>query len=91
MAGKYLWIRVISSTIVGQGVDTAMFVSIAFVGILPVSVIIQTIISGYLFKVFYEAAVTPTTYLVVGTLKRKEGVDVYNLKTNFNPFKLDIE
>lgn len=91
MEGKYLWVRTIGSTIIGQVIDTAVFVIVSFAGILPASVIIQTMISGYLFKVFYEAAVTPLTYLIVGFLKRKEGVDVYDRKTNFSPFKLRIE
>jgi uncharacterized integral membrane protein (TIGR00697 family) len=91
MEGKYLWVRTISSTIVGQAIDTSMFVMVSFSGILPASVIIQTIISGYLFKVCYEAATTPFTYLIVGFLKRREGVDFYDRTTSFTPFRLDIE
>ena len=91
MEGKYLWVRTISSTIIGQLIDTSVFVLVSFSGILPANVIFKTIISGYLFKVCYEAAVTPLTYLIVGFLKRREGVDFYDRKTNFTPFRLDIE
>ena len=86
--GRYLWTRTIGSTVVGQGVDTALFVVIAFAGILPDSVVARMIVSSYLFKVVYEAAATPLTYLIVGYLKRKDGIDVFDRDTNFNPFCL---
>lgn len=85
--GKHLWMRTIGSTVVGQFTDTVVFVIIAFAGRLPLSVIISSALSGYLFKVLYEAAVTPLTYLAVGFLKRREGIDFYDTKTNFSPFK----
>lgn len=86
--GRYLWSRTIGSTVVGEGVDTLLFVLIAFWGILPGSLILTVIISNYVFKVGFEILATPLTYLVVGKLKQKEGVDVYDDKTNFNPFSL---
>lgn len=86
MEGKMLWIRTISSTVVGQGVDTILFVLIGFWGIIPPNVIITTMWSGYLFKVMYEAIATPMTYAIVGWLKRAEGVDYYDRNTDFNPF-----
>lgn len=86
--GKHLWMRTIGSTIVGQAVDTTLFGIIAFIGVLPSDVIIKAIVSGYIFKVVYEAIITPVTYLVVRKLKQKEGVDVYDTDTNFSPFKL---
>jgi hypothetical protein len=86
MEGKMLWIRTISSTIVGQGVDTILFVLIGFWGIIPPNVLITAIWSGYLFKVLYEAMATPVTYAIVGWLKRAEGVDYYDRDTDFNPF-----
>jgi uncharacterized integral membrane protein (TIGR00697 family) len=89
--GKYLWTRTIGSTIVGQAVDTLLFVVIAFGGVLPKDILITTSWSGYLFKVGYEAAATPATYLIVGWLKRCEGVDVFDYQTNFNPFSFKIE
>lgn len=84
--GRHLWMRTIGSTVVGQGIDTAIFTLVAFVGVLPNAVIIRTIISGYIFKVVYEAVVTPVTYLIVGRLKRAEGIDVYDRDTDFTPF-----
>lgn len=86
LQGKRLWMRTIGSTIVGQGVDTVLFVVIAFAGVLPTSVIAAAAASGYLFKVAYEAMITPVTYAVVNFLKRSEGIDMYDRDTNFNPF-----
>lgn len=87
--GRRLWLRTISSTIVGQAADTTVFVLIAFVGILPGEVLIATIISGYAFKVCYEILATPLTYMIVGYLKRAEGIDYYDRSTDFNPFRFD--
>lgn len=89
--GKYLWMRTIGSTVVGQGVDTGLFIVVAFWGILPTSVLVTTIWSSYLFKVVYEAVATPFTYWIVGRLKRAEGVDVYDRETRFTPFTLRVE
>lgn len=86
-AGKYLWIRTIGSTIVGQFADTAVFATVAFAGRLPTKLIIASALSGYLFKVVYEAAATPLTYLIVGFLKQREGIDFFDKQTNFTPFK----
>jgi len=88
MKGKMLWVRTIGSTLVGQGLDTVLFVLIAFYGVLPNSLLVTIIISNYIFKVGVEALFTPATYAVVGFLKRKEGVDEYDKETNFNPFKI---
>ncbi len=85
-AGRYLWLRTIGSTLVGQGLDSAIFVAIAFAGILPVNVLVGTMITQWLVKSGYEAAATPLTYLAVGFLKRKDGVDAYDRDTRFNPF-----
>lgn len=84
--GKYLWFRTISSTIVGQLLDTIIFVVIAFYGVFPVSLLISIVISGYLMKVATEVLLTPATYLVVNKLKKAENVDFFDKKTNFNPF-----
>jgi uncharacterized PurR-regulated membrane protein YhhQ (DUF165 family) len=62
-------------------------VTLAFAGIMPAGVIISIIWSSYIFKVVYEVAVTPLTYVVVKYVKRIEGVDVYDVKTNFTPFR----
>ncbi len=82
-----LWVRTISSTIVGEGVDTAIFVSVGLGGILSPSLLVDTAIAAWIVKVAYEAA-TPMTYLLVGFLKREEGFDQFDGRTNFNPFKL---
>jgi hypothetical protein len=84
-AGRFLWLRTIGSTLVGQGLDSAIFVAIAFAGVLPGDVLVATMITQWLVKSGYEAAATPLTYLTVGYLKRKDGVDVYDHDTRFNP------
>jgi hypothetical protein len=89
--GKYLWTRTIGSTIVGQAVDTFLFMGIAFYGVLPNAVILQIIFSFYLFKCGYEVVATPLTYFVVNKLKKAEGLDVFDYHTNFNPFRFRVE
>lgn len=84
--GRWLWTRTIGSTAVGQLVDTALVILIAFVGTASGSTMLRLIFWGYLSKVLYEALATPITYLVVNRLKRAEGVDVYDRGTDFNPF-----
>jgi len=86
--GRFLWSRTISSTVVGEGIDTLLFVMIAFWGVLPASLLLPVIISNYVFKVGFETLATPFTYAVVNFLKRKERMDVYDQGTNFNPFVL---
>ena len=86
-SGKHLWTRTIGSTIVGQGVDTILFTFIGFFGIIPNRVLVAAILSGYIFKVVYEAVATPLTYKIVGFLKKREGIDHFDYKTSFNPFK----
>jgi uncharacterized integral membrane protein (TIGR00697 family) len=88
--GRWLWSRTIASTLVGELVDTVLFVGIAFLGIWPPELLLSIILSNYLFKTGVEAAVTPLTYRVVAFLKRAEGVDVYDVDTDFNPFKLRV-
>lgn len=89
MNGKMLWARTIGSTLVGEGFDTAIFVMIAFYGVLPNDLLVTVIISNYIFKVGVEVLFTPVTYAIVGFLKRNEDVDIYDKDTNFNPFKLN--
>ncbi len=86
--GRFLWTRTIGSTLVGQGVDTALFCVIAFAGMFPTSLLMSIIISNYIFKVGIEVLATPLTYRAVAFLKRKEEIDVYDRETNFNPFSL---
>jgi queuosine precursor transporter len=93
--GRLLWSRTITSTLVGQLVDTLIFVSIAFaLGMallgnpMPGDLLWQIMISNYIFKVGVEVLFTPITYAVVGFLKRREGVDTYDRDTDFNPFAI---
>ncbi len=85
--GKHLWSRTIGSTVVGQLVDTVVVIVLIFAGVQDLATMLNMIVTGYLFKVLYEAAATPLTYLVVNTLKRREGVDVFDDGVDFNPFK----
>ncbi len=84
--GRFLWLRTISSTLVGQGVDSAIFITIAFAS-LPASVVMGMILSQWLFKSGYEALVTPLTYTIVNALKRAEGEDYFDRETDFNPIQ----
>jgi uncharacterized integral membrane protein (TIGR00697 family) len=86
--GRWLWTRTVGSTLVGEGVDTALFVTIAFAGSLPWPLFWSIIASNYVFKVGLEAAMTPVTYRVTDFLKRTEKEDVYDVDTDFNPFKI---
>ena len=88
MAGKYLWMRTVGSTLVGELLDTSVFTIVAFWGVFPDNIILPMIISMYLFKVAIEVVFTPVTYAVVRYLKKHEGVDVYDRDTNFNPFRV---
>jgi queuosine precursor transporter len=88
--GKYLWMRTIGSTVVGQAVDTILVIGIIFIGTVPLSTMLNLIVSGYGGKVIYEALATPLTYLVVNWLKRIEGVDIIDRDTDFNPFKAKL-
>ena len=87
-AGRFLWVRTIGSTLIGQGLDSAVFMTIAFAGIIPGDALIGAAVTQWLFKCAYEAAATPLTYLVVGFLKRKEGIDTFDRDTRFNPLAL---
>lgn len=87
--GRNLWQRTIGSTIVGQGVDTAIFATIAFWGTMPFDIFIMLIISNYIFKVGVEVLFTPITYAIVNFLKKEERIDVYDTNTNFSPFVIN--
>jgi hypothetical protein len=81
--GRWLWLRTIASTVIGQGLDTAVFITIAFAGpsFMPIIILYH-----WLAKVAIEVAATPMTYLTVSYLKRKDGVDAYDRHTGLNPF-----
>jgi uncharacterized integral membrane protein (TIGR00697 family) len=87
--GKYLWTRTVGSTIAGEAVDTVTFTSIAFLGVLPLAVVLNIMATIYVFKVLYEIIATPLTYKIIHFLKKSEGVDYYDRGTNFTPFRLE--
>jgi uncharacterized integral membrane protein (TIGR00697 family) len=84
--GRFLWARTIGSTLVGQGLDSFVFMLIAFIGVIPPNALANAIITQWLVKSAYEAILTPLTYRIVNFLKRREGIDVYDHATRFNPF-----
>jgi queuosine precursor transporter len=88
--GRMLWTRTIGSTVVGQGIDSLIFYPLAFLGVLDDSTVLKLMITQWVLKVTWEALLTPVTYAVVGWLKRREGVDVYDVGTNFTPFTADV-
>lgn len=87
--GRWLWSRTIGSTLVGQLVDTAVFLFIAFYGVYPNDVLWTIFVSNYVFKCGVEIAFTPITYQVVNTLKGVEREDYFDRNTDFNPLKLN--
>jgi len=86
--GRWLWTRTIGSTLIGEGLDTLIFISIAFWGIIPANMMLEAILTQWIFKVAYEIVATPFTYLVVGFLKKRENLDTYDYRTNFSPVLL---
>ena len=85
--GRHLWARTIGSTLVGELVDSAVFVVVASLfGVFPWSLFATLVLTNYLFKCVVEAAMTPVTYALVNRLKKQEGEDFYDRETNFNPF-----
>jgi len=85
--GRWLWTRTIGSTIVGEGLDSLIFVTIAFAG--TGAGLANPILTTWLIKVGYETAATPLTYWVVNYLKRHEGIDVYDTGTSFTPLPVE--
>jgi uncharacterized integral membrane protein (TIGR00697 family) len=85
--GRFLWVRTITSTLVGEGLDTLLFCTIAFYGTIQVPVLISVILSNYIFKCSVEILFTPFTYIIVNFLKRQEREDMYDIGVNYNPFR----
>ena len=87
--GKYLWTRTIGSTVVGQGVDSMIFYPLAFIGAAGWTndLVVKVLFTQWALKVAWEALLTPATYAVVGFLKQREGIDVYDAGTDFTPFR----
>jgi uncharacterized integral membrane protein (TIGR00697 family) len=83
--GRWLWTRTIGSTLVGQGLDSLVFMTLAFSGTIPLTVLGVAVVVQWLSKSAYEAVATPLTYKAVYFLKKKEGVDVFDYGTRFNP------
>tara|TARA_Y100000815_G_scaffold225873_1_gene213553 strand:- start:2147 stop:2890 length:744 start_codon:yes stop_codon:yes gene_type:complete len=90
--GRHLWMRTIGSTIAGQGVDSLIFYPAAFLWAegWTNELVLTVLLTQWVLKVAWEALLTPVTYLVVGFLKRREGVDVYDEGTNFTPFNARV-
>ena len=88
--GRMLWTRTIGSTVVGQGVDSLIFYPLAFLGAdgWSTGLVLQVLVTQWVLKVTWEVVLTPVTYAVVGALKRREGVDVFDEKTDFTPFRV---
>ncbi len=86
--GRHLWMRTIGSTVVGQGLDSLIFYPLAFWGLAgwPVELLWQVVLSQWAIKTAWEALLTPVTYAVVGSLKKAEGVEVFDTDTDFSPF-----
>jgi len=86
--GRWLWTRTIGSTLIGEGIDTLVFITIGtLVGVFPWEIFLSLVITNYLFKVIVEILLTPLTYQVVNLLKRAEREDYYDTHTNFSPFR----
>jgi len=85
--GKYLWLRTIGSTILGEGIDTTIFCLVAFYGLFPNEILVSIIVSNYIFKTGVEVLFTPITYAIVNSLKRIEQVDVFDRGISYNPFR----
>lgn len=90
--GRFLWTRTIGSTIVGEGADSLIFYPLAFWGMpdWPIETMVMVMASQFVLKVSWEAVLTPVTYAIVGFLKRREGVDVYDEATDFTPFRAKV-
>jgi queuosine precursor transporter len=86
--GRWLWTRTLGSTVVGQGLDSLVFVTAAFAGTLPAATLLGVMAGQWAVKVAYEAAATPLTYAAVGWLKSRERVDTFDYTTDFNPIRL---
>jgi uncharacterized integral membrane protein (TIGR00697 family) len=89
-SGRFLWFRTITSTVFGEGVDSLIFYPLAFMGIWTGDQVVTVMINNYLFKVGWEAVITPFTYLIVNFLKKAEHEDYFDRDTNFTPFSIEV-
>ncbi len=83
--GRFLWLRMITSTIVGEGLDSFVFILLAFGGVFPGGQVVMLAVTQWVFKLAFEVVVVPVSYAVVAWLKRAEKTDHYDRATNFNP------
>ncbi len=88
--GRHLWSRTIGSTIFGQGVDSLIFYPLAFLGVWETTTVVTVMVTNWALKVAWEVILTPATYVVIGYLKRREGVDVFDEGTDFTPFRARV-
>jgi queuosine precursor transporter len=89
--GKHLWLRTIGSTFFGQGADSVVFFTIAFLGTMPFTDLANALVSGWLMKTVYEVIATPITYWVVARMKRAEGIDHFDYGVDYTPFSLKVD
>jgi hypothetical protein len=87
-AGRWLWMRTIGSTVVGQALDSVVFVTLAFAGAVPAGLLAGIVAAQWAVKVAYEGAATPLTYGAVAWLKSREAIDTFDYDTDFNPLRL---
>ncbi len=90
--GRHLWARTIGSTVLGEGVDSLIFYPLAFLGAegFTPGLVVTVMLTQWALKVAWEVVLTPLTYAIVGALKRAEGVDVFDRKTDFTPFRARV-
>ena len=90
--GRHLWMRTIGSTVLGEGVDSLIFYPLAFLGAagFTPALVVTVMLTQWALKVAWEVVLTPVTYLVVGALKRAEGIDVFDRSTDFTPFRARV-
>ncbi len=88
--GRHLWLRTIGSTVFGQGVDSLIFYPLAFLGVWTTEQVLMVMVTNWGLKVLWEVVLTPVTYAVVGFLKKREGVDVFDEGTDFTPFRTRV-
>jgi hypothetical protein len=89
--GRWLWTRTIGSTLVGQGLDSLIFITLAFAGTIPAGGLASAVVTQWLFKSVYEAAVTPLTYAGVNLLKKQEMMDIYDHDARFSPLPAKLD
>jgi len=89
--GKKLWLRLIGSTVIGQGLDTTVFCLVAFGGIIGGWEMVTYIAVGWLLKTGVEIILLPVTYRVIAFLKKREGIDAYDKKTDFSPLHVKVD